>query len=169
MSRTLNVKEFVNWIYWPTEWYQYATESTAAKQSKLRNNPSEQHTYLQRVQMLKRDRQMPPHSHEHSQRNITHCEVLSARPYSQPFLGCCTSTVIISPLKKGSRVGLEPPGWWATRALMDLPPTVSAGEREMLPTGDGAGARTSERERRENSVLQHELADLRRISGEMIN
>lgn len=51
--------------------------------------------------------------------------------------------MIISPLVKGSKVGLEAAGWWATRALVDLPlpppPTESAAKREMLPWGDGAG------------------------------
>ncbi|TNN46826.1 hypothetical protein EYF80_042976 [Liparis tanakae] len=59
---------------------------------------------------------------------------------SQPFRGCWTSTVMISPLLKGSMVGLDPPGWWATRALVVLP----AGGRERLPWGDGAGETTHE-------------------------
>lgn len=58
----------------------------------------------------------------HTGLGLAHRKLLSARPYSQPFFGCWTFTVIISPLEKGSRVGLEAPGWWATFALKDLPP-----------------------------------------------
>lgn len=63
----------------------------------------------------------------------THFGERSPRPYSQPLRSCCTSRVTISPLEKGSRVRLELAGWWATRAIMVLPP---AGRP--TPTGDGA-------------------------------
>lgn len=86
--------------------------------------------------------------------------LLSARPNSQPFLGCWTSTLIICPLLKDSKVGLEPTGWWATRAFMTRPPppppppAESAPKRKMLPCGDGAGGMTNETRRyEENSLL----------------
>lgn len=63
----------------------------------------------------------------------THFGERSARPYSQPLRACCTSRVMVSPLEKGSRVRLELAGWWATRALMVLPP---AGRPP--PMGEGA-------------------------------
>lgn len=64
----------------------------------------------------------------------THFGERSARPYSQPLRSCCASRVTISPLEKGSRVRLEPAGWWATRALMVLPPAAG---RPTL-TGEGS-------------------------------
>lgn len=63
----------------------------------------------------------------------THFGERSARPYSQPLRACCTSRVMVSPLEKGSMVRLELAGWWATRALMVLPP---AGR--LPPKGEGA-------------------------------